>query len=180
VVVDLGAIGKGFAIDQAVAVLRACGVQSAMINAGGSTYYGMGSPPGDSGWLVHLCDPSARIDPHVRLHENSVSTSQQTPPGVLGMSSFGHIIDVVAGKPSTSATAVSVVAESATASDALSTAFLLMDPTKSRELVKKSTRLAVAWIDPGGLPQTVTSGPEIRMRSAEQINPRETLARNQT
>lgn len=170
VVLDLGAIGKGYAVDRAAAVLRSCGIESALINAGGSTFYAIGCPPGQSGWLVYLCDPSAHIDPHVLLHENSVSTSQQTPPGVLGMPSFGHIIDVVAGEPLNSATAVSVVAESATASDALSTAFLIMGPKKAHDLVRKLTNVAAVWIAPEGLPQTVTSGPEIRMTSAAQMS----------
>jgi len=177
VVVDLGAIGKGYAVDRAAAVLRSCGIESALVNAGGSTFYAFGCPPGESGWLVHLCDPSGHIDPHVLLHENSVSTSQQTPPGVLGMPSFGHIIDVAAGEPLKSATAVSVVAESATASDALSTAFLLMGPTKGRDLVKKLTNVAAVWIAPEGLPESVTSGPEIRMTSAVQMSRQETVAR---
>ena len=178
VVVDLGGIGKGHAIDCAAAVLRSCGIESALMNAGGSTFHAMGYPPGQSGWLVHLCDPSAQIDPHVLLHENSVSTSQQTPPSVLGMPSFGHIIDVVAGEPLKSATAVSVVAESATASDALSTAFLLMGPTKGRDLVKKSTNVAAVWIAPEGLQHIVTSGPEIRMTRAAHTSHRQTVARN--
>ena len=138
----------------------------------------MGCPPGQSGWLVHLCDPSTRIDPHVLLHENSVSTSQQTPRGVLGMPCFGHIIDVVAGEPLKSATAVSVVAESATASDALSTALLLMGPARGRDLVKKLANVTAVWIAPEGLLQTVTSGPEIRMTSAAQISLQEALSRH--
>lgn len=178
VVVDLGAIGKGYAVDRAAAVLRSGGIESALINAGGSTFCAIGCPPGRSGWLVHLCDPSARVGPHVLLHENSVSTSQQTPPGLLGMPSYGHIIDVIAGEPLESAAAVSVVAESATASDALSTAFLIMGPTKGRDLVKKSTNVAAVWIAAEGLPQTVTSGPEIRMRSAAQMSFPQTVARN--
>ena len=178
VVVDLGAIGKGYAIDRAAAVLRSCGIESALMNAGGSTFYAIGCPPGQSGWMVHLRDPSGHMDPHVLLLENSVSTSQQTPPGVLGMPSFGHIIDVFAGEPSKAVTAVSVVAESATASDALSTAFLLMGAPKGRDLVKKLTNVAAVWMEPKGLPQTVTSGPEIRITSAAQMSPRETVARN--
>jgi len=178
VVVDLGAIGKGYAIDRGAAVLRSCGIESALMNAGGSTFLAMGCPPGQSGWLVHLCDPSGHIDPHVLLQENSVSTSEQTTPGVLGLPSFGHIIDVGAGEPLNSAAAVSVVAESATASDALSTAFLLMGPTKGRDLVEKLTNVAAIWVAPEGLPQTVTNGPEIRMTSAAQLSPQETVARN--
>lgn len=174
VAVDLGAIGKGYAVDRAAAVLRSRGIESALINAGGSTLYAIGGAPGQSGWLVHLCDPSGHIDPQVLLRQNSVSTSQQTTPGVLGMPAYGHIIDVRAGGPLQSATAVSVVAPSATASDALSTALLLLGPSEGRDLVKKLTDAAAVWIAPQGPPESVTSGPEIRMRSTVQTSSRKT------
>ena len=176
--VDLGAIGKGYAVDRAAAVLRSCGIECALINSGGGTLYAIGCPPGESGWLVHLCDPSAQFDPHVLLHENSVSTSQQTPPSLLGLPSFGHIIDAVAGEPFESATAVSVVAESATASDALSTALLLMGPAKGRELVKRLPNVAAIWVSTEALPQTVTSGPEILMTNVARMSAQEVVARN--
>jgi FAD:protein FMN transferase len=176
--VDLGAIGKGYAVDRAAAVLRSCGIECALMNSGGSTYFAIGNPPGQSGWLVHLCDPSAHVCPHVLLNENSVSTSQQTPPSLLGMPSFGHIIDAVAGEPLKSATAVSVVAESATASDALSTAFLLMGPAKAQDLVKRLPNVAAVWISPEGLQQTVTSGPEILMTRVARMSPQKAVARN--
>jgi thiamine biosynthesis lipoprotein len=176
--VDLGAIGKGYAVDRAAAVLRSSGIECALINSGGSTFYAIGCPPGQSGWLVHLCDPSAHVGPHVLLNENSVSTSQQTPPSLLGVPSFGHIIDAVAGEPLKSATAVSVVAESATASDALSTAFLLMGPAKARDLVRRLPNVAAVWISPEGLPQTLTSGPEILMTSIALMSPQKAATRN--
>jgi len=176
--VDLGAIGKGYAIDRAAATLRSCGVECALINSGGSTYFAIGTPPRQSGWLVHLCDPSTNIDPYVRLNENSVSTSQQTPPSSLGLPAFGHIIDAVAGELLKSDTAVSVVAESATASDALSTALLLMGAANGKDLVKRLPNVAAVWIGPDGLPQTVTSGPEILMTSGTRMNPEKMNARN--
>lgn len=169
--IDLGAIGKGYAVDRAAAVLRSRGIECALINSGGSTLYAMGCPPREAGWLVHLCDPSAQFDPYVLLNENSVSTSQQSPPSLLGLPAFGHIIDAVAGEPLESATAVSVVAESATASDALSTALLLMGPAKGRHLVKRLPNVAAVWISPEGLPQTFTSGPEIQMTNAARMSP---------
>ena len=46
VALDLGGIGKGYAVDRAVAVLRARGIASALVNAGGSSVYGLGGPPG--------------------------------------------------------------------------------------------------------------------------------------
>ena len=175
---DLGAIGKGYAVDRAAAVLRSCGIECALMNFGGSTLYAIGFPPGHAGWLVHLCDPSSRIDPHLLLKGNSVSTSQQTPPSLLGLPSFGHIIDAVAGGPLELAAAVSVVADSATASDALSTALLLMGPAKGKNLVKRLSNVAAIWISPEGLPQIVTTGPEILMASEARLRPQEFVARN--
>jgi thiamine biosynthesis lipoprotein len=49
---DPGGIGKGFAVDAAVRVLRADHIAAAMISAGGSTLYALGAPPGKRGWRV--------------------------------------------------------------------------------------------------------------------------------
>ena len=81
---DLGAIGKGYAVDRAAEVLRASGILNALINAGGSTMLAMGAPPGQSAWLVHLRDPSHKFDPQVMLKDESVSTSEQTVPSIAG------------------------------------------------------------------------------------------------
>src|SRR5690348_15933198 len=56
--IDLGAIGKGYAVDRAGELLQDSGIRNALINSGGSTILAIGSPPGQSGWLVHLRDPS--------------------------------------------------------------------------------------------------------------------------
>src|SRR5215510_1421531 len=81
--VDLGAIGKGYAVDCAAEILQSGGVHNAFINAGGSTIVALGAPPGQSAWLVHLRDPSRIIDPQVMLRDQSVSTSEQTAPSLL-------------------------------------------------------------------------------------------------
>ncbi len=135
-------------MDRAVQVLRLRGISSALVNAGGSTIYGMGSPPGQSAWRVRLRDPSDRIHPEVMMLENSVSTSEQTAPSLLEKDSAGHIIDPESGLPVKTAAAVSAVAKTATASDALSTTLLLLGPKKGRELVKAMLGTAAIWISP--------------------------------
>ena len=167
--IDLGAIGKGYAVDRAVQVLRLRGISSALVNAGGSTIYGMGSPPGQSAWRVRLRDPSDRIHPEVMMLENSVSTSEQTAPSVLEKDSAGHIIDPESGLPVKTAAAVSAVAKTATASDALSTTLLLLGPKKGRELVKAMLGTAAIWISPDGQVEAASSGPQILL-AAENAN----------
>ncbi len=79
VMVDLGAVGKGYAIERAVEVLRECGVTSALIHGGTSTVYAIGSPPDQDAWRVGIADPDAP-SPTLPATERG---STRRPPGVL-------------------------------------------------------------------------------------------------
>jgi thiamine biosynthesis lipoprotein len=166
--IDVGSIGKGYAVDRAVEILRANRIVNALVDAGQSTIYGMGAPPGKSAWEVHLRDPSNRVDPQVMLRENSVSTSEQTPASLLGIESAGHIIDPENGKPLETKYALSVVAKTGTASDALSTTLLLVGPPKGKPIVKSLADAAAIWISAQGETETVTTGPQIRLGAKPQ------------
>jgi len=61
VMLDLGAIGKGYAVDCAVAVLREAGVASALVHGGTSTIYGLGHPPDADFWQVAVVQPPAGV-----------------------------------------------------------------------------------------------------------------------
>jgi FAD:protein FMN transferase len=166
--IDVGSIGKGYAVDRAVQVLRANGIKNALVDAGQSSIYGMGAPPGKSAWEVHLRDPSNRVGPTVLLSENSVSTAEQTAPSLLGNETAGHIIDPENGKPLETKYAVSIVAKMTTASDALSTTLLLVGPEQGRAIVKKMTDAAAIWVSADGETETVTTGPEIRLAGKQE------------
>jgi thiamine biosynthesis lipoprotein len=159
--IDLGAIGKGYALDRAAEILHVNGVSNALLDAGGSSIYAMGKPPGRESWVLRLKDPSKKMDPQVNLSDSSVSTSEQTHPSALLQTSVGHIIDPEQGMPLHTGLAVSVVAKTATASDALSTTMLLVGPTKGKELVKKISAIAVVWISADGQSQSASSGPQV-------------------
>lgn len=158
---DLGAIGKGYAVDRAVEVLHSLGIRNALINAGGSTIFALGSPPNQTGWLVHLRDPSNKIDPQVILKDGSVSTSEQTAPSLLGNESAGHIIDPDTGMPLKTVFAVSTVSRTALASDALATTLLLLGPTKGKALTKGMADVSAIWISHEAQVETVTGGPQV-------------------
>ena len=164
--VDLGSIGKGYAVDRAMAILRSNGIERAYIDAGGSTIYGMGTPPDRDSWLVHLRDPSNRLDPQVKLISNSVSTSEQTAASTLTGDAPGHIVVPGSGKPLRTRYAVSVTAKSATASDALSTTLLLLGPEKGAPLVSRLKDVTAIWVSADGQKRIAGSETTIVVRES--------------
>jgi thiamine biosynthesis lipoprotein len=158
---DLGAVGKGYAVDRAGETLHSYGIRNALINSGGSTILALGSPPGQTGWLVHLRDPSHKIDPYVMLKDQSVSTSEQTAASLLAPESAGHIIDPVSGKPIDTRFAVSVITSSGTPSDGLSTTLLLLGPKVGKSVAEGISNVSAIWISPKAEMETVTNGPQI-------------------
>src|SRR5258708_26724744 len=77
---DPGSIGKGFAVDSVVKILRNLGVSSAFISAGGSTLYAIGAVPGTAGWPVDIPDPThpGKIAASILLKDTSLSTGACT------------------------------------------------------------------------------------------------------
>jgi thiamine biosynthesis lipoprotein len=164
--VDLGSIGKGYAVDRAMAILRSNGIERAYIDAGGSTIYGMGTPPDRDGWLVHLRDPSNRLDPQVKLISNSVSTSEQTAASTLMGDAPGHIVVPGSGKPLRTRYAVSVTAKSAAVSDALSTTLLLLGPEKGAAVVSRLKDVGAIWVSADGQKTIAGSETTIAVRES--------------
>ena len=163
---DLGSIGKGYAVDRAVQVLRSSGIRDALVNAGGSTLYGMGSPPGRHGWTIRLNDPSGQVSPEVTLRDDSVSTSGQEANSLIFAGEFGHIIDPTTARPMRSAYSVSVIARTATAADGLSTTLFLLGPNAGTQVVQKLPDTAAIWISPKGETRLAASGPKILLHEA--------------
>jgi thiamine biosynthesis lipoprotein len=131
---DLGSIGKGWAIDRAVDALRAHGVTSALVDLGGNVY-GLGTPDvGAPGWSVGVFHPATgALDRVFVLRDRSVATSgnaEQTH--MLGALRVGHLFDARRGKPSNGHLSSSVVAATGVESDVLSTISYLLGPDRFR------------------------------------------------
>ena len=136
---DLGGIAKGYAVDRAVSVLRDHGVAGALVSAGGSTVFGLGAPPGRSGWDVSIEDPldPRRIAMTVRLRDRALSVSGTAfkafeREGVR----YGHIMDPRTGRPVANVLSVAVLTETGTAADALDNAFFVLGAAKARAGLK--------------------------------------------
>lgn len=129
---NLGAIGKGYALDRAGRLLRREGMSRALLHAGYSSILALGGPgkESSSGWKVSIRDPSGRTGPlaTVQLRNRALSTS-----GVgeqffrAGNRRYGHVLDPRTGHPVEKNLAATALAPAAAEADALSTAFLVMD-----------------------------------------------------
>ena len=137
--INLGAIGKGWAVDQAVAVLRRHGVRDAFVSAGTSTVYALGDDGLGEGWEVSVRNPIAG-DPLAtfRICDQAVSTSAAYERywEITG-NRFGHILDPRSGQPAVSMLSATVVAPTATAADALSTAAYVMGVEQGSALFRR-------------------------------------------
>ena len=118
---DPGGIGKGYAVDRIVEILRARGVASALVSAGGSSIYGIGAPPGEKGWSVkirHPKDPNRNVG-EVTLNNSSMATSGTSEKFfVSGGKLYSHIFDPRTGYPAGGMLSVSVLAPKAIDSEA--------------------------------------------------------------
>ena len=143
---DPGGIGKGYAVDMAVGVLRRAGMSSALVSAGGSTLYAIGHPPDRPAWTLGIGDPSDRERPVriVHLRDNSVSTSGVSQKFVVvDGHRYSHIFDPRTGDPMEGMCQVSVVAGNATESDALTKAAFILSRDETLRLFEPEKRVHV-------------------------------------
>jgi len=125
--IDLGGIGKGYAIDQMARLLGDWSINTALINGGCSSVLTTGKPNGTKGWHLTLSNPAnlRQTLAHLYLHDRAISGSalQKGP----------HIIDPHAAKPAEGKEAAWASAPTAATADALSTAFMVMSPDQIKQ-----------------------------------------------
>jgi thiamine biosynthesis lipoprotein len=147
--ITFGAVGKGYALDEAAGILRFYDVESALLHGGRSTIYAVGAPPGAEGWELALRDPRDRVTPlrTIYLRNRAISTSGDYEQffEVDGVR-YSHILDPRSGRPVQGMHCVWVIAPSATDSDALSTAFFVMGPEKTRAFCRAYPELEVVMV----------------------------------
>ena len=185
VMLDLGAIGKGYAVERAAETLREDGVASALIHGGTSTVHAIGTPQDADAWKIAIEAPVCGIrrpaftpsvalqSPEVRtpspplttvlLRDESLSVSDVSGKCfVANGRTLGHIIDPRTGEPAARARLAAVILPSGTETDALSTALLVLGAGGQDAItaLRPGMRTLVAEIDHQGALQFSARGIE--------------------
>ena len=136
--VHLGGIGKGYAIDRAIAMLRAQGFTDFIVQAGGDLY--VAGSNGGQPWSLGIADPRQpdRVFARVQLTNATFSTSGDYERSFLKNGvRYHHLLDPDRGEPARECRSVTIVADRAILADVLSTGVFIMGPADGMALIEK-------------------------------------------
>ena len=145
---DLGGIGKGYAADAALRILRDRGIDRALVAASGDIAVG-NPPPGQRGWKIGIAPfggATNEAPPILLLHNAGVSTSGDTEQFIeINGVRYSHIVDPVTGLGLTNRIQATIIGPNATTTDSLDTTVSLLGVRRGFALIDSWPHLA-AWI----------------------------------
>jgi len=160
---DLGGIGKGFALDRMAAILADWDIPAALLAASTSTLLAVGSPPGEDGWPIAF-GPEANPQ-RVRLKNRAFSGSGTAVKG-------SHIVDPRTKQPAKGRLRAWAGALTGAVSDALSTAFMVMAEAEIRDYCRRHPEVSAYWLaSESAALSTAAAEPGIRPSSAMPSRP---------
>jgi FAD:protein FMN transferase len=125
--IDLGGIGKGYAVDRVANLLKAARVISGLINFGGSSIYAIGAPPGQHGWKIGIQGTDEKLRGIIYLRDMALSTSGSMGHSwMIGGKRYGHLINPKNGMPMIQARMATVITPSATIAEALTKPLVIL------------------------------------------------------
>ena len=154
--INLGGIGKGYALDQCDRILRDGGVESFLIHGGRSSVLASGRRRGQDrqpdGWLVslkHPLKPECELG-KVRLRDRALGTSGSANQFFhFEGRRMGHVLDPRTGWPAEELLSATVLAPTATLADALSTAFFVLGRERSMAYCDAHPDVGAILVAPG-------------------------------
>ncbi|HLW63921.1 MAG TPA: FAD:protein FMN transferase [Gemmataceae bacterium] len=134
--INLGSIGKGYALDRAAELLRGRQIGSALLHGGGSSVVAVGRQPNEPrGWPVGIRHPwreGASLGT-IYLQDRALGTSAATYQHLeYNHRKLGHLLDPRTGWPAIGIASASALAPTAAQADALATAFFVLGIEKTR------------------------------------------------
>ena len=148
---NLGAIGKGYALDLAAEVLVDAGVRQFCLHGGRSSVTARGGHNGADGWPVGIGNPlfTGKRLGTVLLRDRALGTSGSNIQFFRHNGQrYGHILDPRTARPAGELLSVTVLAPDAATADALATAFFVLGVEKSRQLCDNDPLIGALLIPP--------------------------------
>ena len=141
---DLGGIGKGYAADEALAVLRRHQIVSALVYAGGDIRLGS-PPPARNGWTIELSE--RRGGRELLLRNCAIASSGDAFQFVeIEGVRYSHIIDPRSGLGVQGQRSATVIAPEGTIADALATALTIIGPVRGFEIIRPLEGVSAQFI----------------------------------
>jgi FAD:protein FMN transferase len=165
--INLGSIGKGYALDRAASLMRGRGVRSALISGGSSSLIAIGDNGGGEGWAVGIRHP---VFKNTRIAKLALSDRAMATSGSAEQyfekdgKRYGHIIDPRSGVPATGILSVTVVTPAAALADALATAFFIEGRTLAEHYCSTHPEIVVVMIEEGSPGRPLIIGEDSRCR----------------
>jgi FAD:protein FMN transferase len=152
--INLGSIGKGYALDRVTEVLQTeWNIHRALLHGGTSSILGVGTPPGQQrGWKLGLGHPwhTQRRLGMVYLRDRALGTSSATFQFLVHESrKLGHILDPRSGWPAEAVASATAVAPTAAQADALATAFFVLGEQETRVYCEKHPEVGAVLLPLG-------------------------------
>lgn len=159
---DLGGIAKGFAADEALAVLQENGCPTALVNAGGDIVLG-DPPPGRAGWKIGIAplEPDSPPSRFLLLERCAVATSGDAWQFVeIDGQRYSHIIDPRTGIGLRRRSSVTVVAGDGAMADGLASAVSVLGPEKGLEFLENfsGVEASIVYLEDGKAKLRETQG----------------------
>lgn len=145
---DVGAVAKGYAVEQVAKALEKQGISGYVMNVGGNVR-ALGEKADGSPWTVGVEHPEAGKDYLARLSlcgESLVTSGSYQRYYTVGGVRYHHIIDPDTGMPAKGFSSVSVVCPSSALADALSTALFCMSLEEGRSLIESLSDTEALWL----------------------------------
>ena len=149
--IDLGGIGKGYAVDRGIAILQARGVQHALVTAGGDSRI-MGDRMGRP-WMIGIRNPDDKQKVVIRipLTDSAMSTSGDYERFFdEGGVRYHHIIDPRTGHSASKVRSATIIGPTATETDGMSKTAFVLGPEKALEIINRMPQYDAIFVTPEG------------------------------
>ena len=150
---DLGSIGKGYAADQALRILKGRGIDRALVAASGDIAVG-NPPPAQRGWKIGIAALGGTADPApptLLLHNAGISTSGDTEQFIeINGVRYSHIVNPATGLGLTQRIQATIIGPDATTTDSLDTTVSLLGVRRGLALIDSWPRMAALIVTKDG------------------------------